>query len=83
MRYAKKYLNAEIGSFFSKIVPTVVEQIGEIFPEVRGKEQLVKEILDEEERVFALTLDRGEAMFGKYVQQCRESGVEDLPGTYV
>lgn len=40
VRYAK------VGSFFSKIVLTVVEQIGDIFPEVRRNEQTVKEILD-------------------------------------
>jgi alanyl-tRNA synthetase len=33
---------------------------------VQEQEQLVKEILDEEEQAFALTLDRGEAMLGKY-----------------
>ncbi|KAJ5790843.1 alanyl-tRNA synthetase [Penicillium psychrosexuale] len=83
VRYARKYFDAKIGSFFSKIVPTVVEQIGDIFPEVRRNEQTVKEILNEEEEAFALTLDRGEAMFGKYAQKCHESGSKDLPGAYV
>ena len=83
VRYARKYFDAKIGSFFSKIVPTVVEQIGDIFPEVRRNEQTVKEILNEEEEAFALTLDRGEAMFGKYAQKCHDSGSKDLPGAYV
>ncbi|KAJ5576747.1 alanyl-tRNA synthetase [Penicillium sp. DV-2018c] len=83
VRYARKYFGADIGSFFSKFVPTVVEQIGDIFPEVRKNEQFVKEILDEEEQAFAVTLDRGEAMFGKYAQKCHDSGSKDLPGAYV
>ena len=58
-RYARKYLNTEIGSFFSKIVPTLVAQMGDMFPEIKKKEQDVKEILDEEELSFAKTLDRG------------------------
>jgi len=82
-RYGRKYLNAEIGSFFSKIVPTVVEQLGDIFPEIRKKEKEVKEILDEEEQAFSLTLDRGEAMFNKYAQGCRSKSSKDLPGAYV
>lgn len=82
-RYGRKYLNAEIGSFFSKIVPTVVEQLGDIFPEIRKKEKEVKEILDEEEQAFSLTLDRGEAMFNKYAQGCRSKSLKDLPGAYV
>jgi alanyl-tRNA synthetase len=82
-RYGRKYLNAEIGSFFSKIVPTVVEQMGDMFPEVRKKERDVKEILDEGEQAFALSLDRGEAMFNKYAQNCQSKGSKDFPGAYV
>lgn len=83
VRYARKYFGAEIGSFFSKIVPTVVEQLGDIFPEVRKQEQVVKEILDEEEQAFAVTLDNGEAMFGKYAQRCHDNGSTRLPGADV
>ena len=82
-RYGRKYLNAEIGSFFSKIVPTVVEQMGDMFPEIRKKEQDVKDILDEEEQAFALSLDRGEAMFNKYAKSCQATDSKDLPGAYV
>ena len=82
-RYGRKYLNAEIGSFFSKIVPTVIEQLGDVFPEMLKKEKDVKEILDEEEQAFSLTLDRGEAMFNKYAQSCRSKSSKDLPGDYV
>lgn len=83
IRYARKYLNAEIGSFFSKVVPTLVEQVGDMFPEIVKKEQDIKEILDEEEQAFALSLDRGETMFNKYAQQCKVKGWNHLPGTDV
>ncbi|KAF2675369.1 putative alanyl-tRNA synthetase [Microthyrium microscopicum] len=82
-RYARKYLNAEIGSFFSKIVPTLVDQMGEMFPEIKKKMNNVREILDEEEQAFALTLDRGEVMFNKYAQNCKSKGTKDLPGADV
>lgn len=82
-RYARKYLNADIGAFFSKIVPTVVEQVGDVFPEIKKKEQDIKEILDEEEQAFAMSLDRGETMFNKYAQQCKVKGSNHLPGSDV
>lgn len=82
-RYARRYFNTEIGNFFSKIVPTLVQQMGDMFPEIRKKEQDVKEILDEEEQSFARSLDRGETMFGKYAQQCSVRGSKDLPGADV
>ena len=83
VRYGRKYFNAEVGSFLSKIVPTVVKELGYIFPEIQQKENEVKEILDKEEQAFALTLDRGEIMFNKYAQECRVLGVKNLPGAHV
>lgn len=80
IRYARKYFNAELGSFCAKIVPTVVDQLGDIFPEIRKKEKLVKKILDEEEQAFAVSLDRGEAILNKYTRNCQSRGLKDLPG---
>jgi alanyl-tRNA synthetase len=82
-RYARKYFNAEIGSFFSQILPALVAQMGEQFPEIKKKEQDVKEILDEEEEAFARTLDRGEKMFEKYATQAIKSNTKKLSGADV
>lgn len=79
-RYARKYFNAEIGSFFSQILPALVTQMGEQFPEIKKKEQDVKEILDEEEEAFARTLDRGEKMFEKYAAQAIKTNTKKLSG---
>ncbi|KAK8851747.1 tRNA synthetases class II (A)-domain-containing protein [Apiospora arundinis] len=82
-RYARKYFNVEIGSFFSKILPALVEQMGEQFPEIVKKQNDVKEILDEEEEAFAKTLDRGEKQFEKYATQALNSGSKKLTGADV
>lgn len=82
-RYARKYFNVEIGNFFSKILPTLVAQMGEQFPEIIKKQQDVAEILDEEEEAFARTLDRGEKMFEKYAAQAQKSGTNKLTGDEV
>ena len=79
-RYARKYFSTEIGSFFSKIIPTLVEQMGEMFPEIKKKQQDIMEILDEEEKAFAKSLDRGEVIFEKYAQKAKSKGTNDLPG---
>ncbi|KAF7195253.1 Alanine--tRNA ligase [Pseudocercospora fuligena] len=79
-RYARKYFNTDIGNFFSKIVPTLVEQMGEMFPEIKKKQAEVIEILDEEELSFAKTLDRGENMFEKYAQKCKANNAKVLEG---
>ena len=65
-RYARKKLGVQIGSFFSSLMPTVVEQMSDIFPELTKRTDEIKEILDEEEDSFARTLDRGEKLFEQY-----------------
>ncbi|RDH28099.1 alanyl-tRNA synthetase, cytoplasmic [Aspergillus welwitschiae] len=82
-RYARKYFGVEIGNFFSKIVPTVVDQLGDMFPELRRKQPDVMEILDEEEMSFAKTLDRGERQFEHYAQQAKAKGADKLHGADV
>jgi alanyl-tRNA synthetase len=82
-RYARKYFNVEIGNFFSKIVPTLVEQMGGMFKEIVAKEEEVKEILNEEEESFAKTLDRGEKQFEVYAQKSQVQGQKSLHGADV
>jgi alanyl-tRNA synthetase len=82
-RYARKYFNVEIRNFFSQIIPALVEQMGDMFPEIKKKEEDVKEILDEEELSFAKTLDRGERQFEHYAQQSKERNLKSLHGADV
>lgn len=78
-RYARKYFNAEIGSFFSKILPALIEQMGSQFPEIVKEKTYVAETLDEEEIAFARTLDNGEKMFEKFAQKAMK-GDKKLTG---
>ncbi|KAA6415647.1 MAG: alanyl-tRNA synthetase [Lasallia pustulata] len=82
-RYARKYFNTEIGQFFSKLVPTLVQQMGDMFPEIKRKESDVKEILNEEEESFSKTLDRGERQFENYAQQSKWKDSKKLHGADV
>jgi alanyl-tRNA synthetase len=82
-RFARKYFDVEIGDFFAKIVPTLVAQMGQVFPEITKKEEDVKELLCEEELSFAKTLDRGERQFEYYAQQSKESSLKSLHGADV
>lgn len=82
-RYARKYFRSDIGEFFSKIVPTLVQQMGDMFPEIKKKESDVLEILNEEEESFAKTLDRGERQFENYAQQSKIQDSGRLHGANV
>lgn len=79
-RYVRKYLNYPIGSFFQQLVPVVIEQNSEIFPEILRNMQDLKEILNEEELSFAKTLDRGEKLFEQYAIIASKTPEQTLSG---
>ena len=82
-RFVRKYFQVPIGHFFSRLVPTLVEQMGDFFPEITKRVADLQSILDEEERSFARTLDRGEKLFEQYAHAARAEGRTKLSGTDV
>ncbi|KAF3919716.1 hypothetical protein ABW20_dc0106740 [Dactylellina cionopaga] len=79
-RYARRKLNVEIGSFFSKLLPTLVEQMGGVFPELKAMQENIKAELDSEEVSFAKTLDKGEKMFAELA--AKATGVLNGPDVW-
>ncbi len=57
--------------FLSRLVPTLVAEFGQAFPELETHRDRIAETLDQEERSFNRTLDRGLQLF--------ESAVAKLP----
>lgn len=82
-RYVRKKFDVPIGSFFSSLAPTLVDQMGDMFPEITRRLDDVKDILDEEEESFSRTLDRGEKMFEQYAGRSRASKSKVLDGASV
>ena len=63
------------GVFFNKLVATLVEQMGEAYPELAQKQAVVEKMLRIEEEQFAKTLERGLALL--------ESNLATLEGTQI
>ncbi len=57
-------LGLETG-FFESLVDPVVESLGDIFPEIRQQEKIVRKVIRSEEETFSRTLDRGIQLFEK------------------
>ncbi|WP_422507462.1 alanine--tRNA ligase [Stenotrophomonas sp. GZD-301] len=64
--------------FFSKLVPTLVEQMGEAYPDLPAQADTVVRALQAEEERFAQTLDSGMKIFDDVAAQVTD-GV--IPGT--
>ncbi|XP_075251225.1 alanine--tRNA ligase, cytoplasmic-like isoform X3 [Convolutriloba macropyga] len=82
IRFSNEVLKAKPG-FFADLVDTVVECLGDTFPEVRGQctVDIVKKIINEEEHQFLKTLVHGQRVFEKTINQLKDSKV--LPGHLV
>ncbi len=53
--------------FFAGLVPTVVEKLGPVFPELETQKDVIQRIIQSEEDSFGRTLDRGIQLFEKIV----------------
>ncbi|ELU16117.1 hypothetical protein CAPTEDRAFT_155717 [Capitella teleta] len=78
VRYANEKLNAKPGVIAS-LVDTVVDILGDAFPEVRKDPDMVKDIINEEEQQFLKTLTRGRRLLERTINKLG-SGCKMLPG---
>ena len=62
VRFGWQHLNLH-EPFLCRMVDTVVDMMGDAFPELKTNPQHIKDVLREEEESFGRTLDRGIALF--------------------
>lgn len=74
VRYARHKLNAELGTFYPRLIDTVAQTLGDAYPEVYKRLDFIKDVLGEEERGFAKTLGRGEKMFETALAKAKLNG---------
>lgn len=65
-------LGAE-GTFFYRLVASLVQQMGDAYPELRSKQRIIEDALRREEEQFRKTLERGLAML--------QDAIANLDGT--
>jgi alanyl-tRNA synthetase len=66
--------------FLYKLVPVLVDVMGEQFPELKERHVHVARVLHAEEEHFGKTLDRGIEVFSNVVLQTKKSGAKEIPG---
>ena len=72
-RYGRQYLGTT-KPFLCELVNAVVEAMGGFFPELRGNPARVIRAIEEEEKQFIRTLDRGIKVFQRIADKARKSG---------
>ena len=62
--------------FMHELIPTLVAQMGEVFPELVGQQTLITNVIKEEEAAFLRTLATGIQRFGNYIEQSNNRTME-------
>ena len=70
VRYAYTFLEQKDG-FIYKLVPTLVHEMGDAFPELKAQQQLITKVIKEEEDSFLRTLDKGIALLDKAMTEIK------------
>ncbi|MBR1879205.1 MAG: alanine--tRNA ligase [Prevotella sp.] len=79
VRYAYTFLGQKDG-FLYKLVPTLVHEMGDAFPELKAQQQLITKVIKEEEDSFLRTLDKGISMLDKAMEELKAQGKNQLDG---
>ena len=70
VRYAYTFLGQKDG-FLYKLVPTLVHEMGDAFPELKAQQQLITKVIKEEEDSFLRTLDKGIQLLDKAMAEVK------------
>ena len=79
VRYAYTFLGQK-ESFLYKLVPTLVHEMGDAFPELKAQQQLISKVMKEEEDAFLRTLDKGISLLDKAMEEMKAAGKTELNG---
>ena len=79
VRYSYTFLkNRE--AFIHRLVDTLVEEMGEAYPELKAQKDLIKKVIKEEEDSFLRTLDNGIKMLDDLVKGAESTGKKEISG---
>ena len=70
VRYAYTFLGQKDG-FLYKLVPTLVHEMGDAFPELKAQQTLITKVIKEEEDSFLRTLDKGIQLLDKAMAEVK------------
>ena len=77
VRYGYTFLGFN-APFLCRLVPQLVSDMGEQFPEIAAQQPLIEKVIKEEEEAFLRTLDRGIKLMDSLI--AKHSDTKEIPG---
>ena len=82
VRYGYTFLNQR-EAFLYKLVPQLIADMGEAYPELVKQEHQITPVIKAEEEAFLRTLDKGISLLDKLIADARKAGKTEISGVDV
>ena len=82
VRYGYTFLGQR-EAFMYRLIDTLIESMGEAYPEIKSQSTLIKNVIKEEEDSFLRTLETGIKMLDKVIADTKAAGNDKISGTDV
>ena len=79
VRYGYTFLGQK-QAFMYKLVPTLIENMGDAYPELKQQQELITKVIKEEEDSFLRTLDTGMHLLDKVIAATKVEGKSEISG---
>ena len=79
VRYAYTFLGQK-QAFMYKLVNTLIDSMGEAYPEIAAQRELIMKVIKEEEDSFLRTLDKGIAILDDAIRNAKNAGKTEISG---
>ena len=79
VRYGYTFLGQK-QAFMYKLVPTLIENMGDAYPELGQQRELVTKVIKEEEESFLRTLETGINLLNKVIATAKAEGKKEISG---
>ena len=79
VRYGYTFLNQK-HAFMYKLIPTLIESMGDAYPELVAQQGLIEKVIKEEEESFLRTLETGIRLLDKTMADTKAAGKTEISG---
>ncbi len=79
VRYGYTFLGQK-EAFMYKLMPTLVREMGDAYPELKAQQELIMKVMKEEEDAFLRTLDNGIKLLNQIITDTKDEGKTEIPG---
>ena len=79
VRYGYTFLGQK-EAFIYKLVPTLVDEMGDAFPELPAQQKLIMKVMQEEENSFLRTLENGIKLLQGVIDETKAAGKTEIAG---